>query len=171
MMACMTIGGLIVLILLAAAAPAHAQGNNLAQSMYVTMENSIRGEYESLLAGLSREGTEKIRELLKVLTYNKAAILAACAEEGDSGRSPGTRVPSSMNLMLNTCLEVRITQLNKFSQTLGYAEIFFPDRIASCGEQSRLRELEKILPPYDFLFLDEPKLYDLGHYNECLMKR
>ena len=34
-----------------------------------------------------------------------------------------------------------------------------------------LRELEKILPPYDFLFLDEPKLYDLGHYNECLMKR
>ena len=42
----------------------------------------------------------------------------------------------------------------------------------SAPEMAELKRLlEKILPPYDFLFLDEPKLYDLGHYNECLMKR
>ena len=46
---------------------------------------------------------------------------------------------------------------------------FFPARIEPCGEQSRLPEREKILAPYEFLQLDEPKLYDFARYNECLM--
>jgi hypothetical protein len=38
-----------------------------------------------------------------------------------------------------------------------------------CGETSRLPEHEKLLPPYQFLQLAEPKLYDFARYNQCLM--
>ena len=147
------------------------------QGTYATIENSIRAEYEAMLGALPREAPEeaigqieKNRSLLKMFAYNKAALFASCAAEADRERSPrAERVPASQNLMLRTCVEVKFDQLQKFTQRVAYADLFFPERIASCGEQSRLREDEKMLPPYSFLFLDEPRLYDFARYNECLM--
>ena len=51
-----------------------------------------------------------------------------------------------------------------------YALIFFPDRIERCGEASRLRDQETLFPPYGFLQLAEPRLYDFTRYNACLMR-
>ena len=70
---------------------------------------------------------------------------------------------------MTTCVEIKVGQLQKFSQLAAYADFFFPERIAPCGEQSRLPEQEKMLAPYAFLQIDEPKLYDFPRYNECLM--
>lgn len=158
------------------AGPAGAQ-DVILQGTYATIENSIRAEYEAMLAALPREAPEeaagqieKNRSLLKMFAYNKAALFASCAAEADRERSPrAERVPAARNLMLRTCVEVKIDQLQKFTQRVAYADLFFPERIASCGEQSRLREEERMLPPYSFLFLDEPRLYDFARYNECLM--
>ena len=75
------------------------------------------------------------------------------------------------NLVLTTCVDEKVGQLQKFSQLAAYADFFFPERIESCGKLSRSPEREKILRPYDFLVLDEPRLYDFVRYNECLMKK
>ena len=75
------------------------------------------------------------------------------------------------NLLLTTCVDDKVGQLQKFSQLAAYADFFFPERVESCGKQSRSPEREQILRPYDFLLLDEPRLYDFARYNECLMKK
>jgi hypothetical protein len=177
-MARRTVRALALTILLSAAAQARAQ-DDLVLRMYAASASGVRGEYEALMADMARgmqgqppDKIEKTRELLKVLSYNKAALFAGCAAEAEKDRSPAAdRVPSAMNLMLRTCVEIKIGQLNKFSQVVAYAEIFFPERISPCGERSRLREQEQMLRPYDFLLLDEAKLYDFARYNECLMTR
>jgi hypothetical protein len=169
---------LAVLLFLAAAVPAWAQ-DELLQQFYAGEQNSIRAEYESLLSelagatlGLPSARTEKTKERLKLLSYNKAALFAGCAADTERDRSSiSRRVPAENNLLLQTCVETKLGQLNKFSETVAYAEFFFPERIGPCGESSRLREQEKLLRPYDFLFLDEPRLYDFARYNDCLMKR
>ncbi len=47
---------------------------------------------------------------------------------------------------------MKFRELNKPSaNALSYASIFFPERIEPCGEASRLREQEKLFPPYEFL--------------------
>ncbi len=166
----------LLVAMLLAADPAHAQ-DAILQGTYATIENSIRAEYEGMLAALPREAPEeavgqieKNRSLLKMFAYNKAALFATCAAEAEQDRSPSAaRVPAAQNLMLRTCVEIKFDQLQKFTQRVAYADLFFPERIASCGEQSRLREEEKMLPPYGFLLLDEPRLYDFARYNECLM--
>jgi hypothetical protein len=110
------------------------------------------------------------REELKVLTYNKAVLFASCAVESDRERPPGaSRAPSASNLMMRTCVQIKFADMEKFSNRLAYAETFFPERIARCAEKVRVRKLEKLLPPYAFLEIAEPKLYDFARYNECLM--
>ncbi len=80
-------------------------------------------------------------------------------------------VPWQNNLLLTTCVDEKVGQLQKFSQLAAYADFFFPERIEECGERSRLPEREKVLPPYAFLLMEQPKLYDFARYNECLMKQ
>jgi hypothetical protein len=75
------------------------------------------------------------------------------------------------NLVLTTCVDDKVGQLQKFSQLAAYADFFFPERIEICGEQSRAPEHEQVLRPYGFLMLDDPRLYDFARYNECLMKQ
>lgn len=167
---------LMLLLLLAAAGPALAQ-DDMVQRIYASEENGIRAEYESFLSQLPPAPPEqsgqadKNKQLLKMISYNKAAMLAFCAVDAEKDRPPNAeRVPSEMNLMLRTCAEIKIGQLRKFSETVAYADLFFPERIAPCGERARLRDEEKLLRPYEFLFLDEPRLYDFALYNDCLMK-
>jgi hypothetical protein len=170
---------LLVLILLGAAV-ARAQQDELVQRIYASMEARIHAEYEFNLAGVTREllgsgaplsKIEPFKARMKVLAYNKAALFASCVAEGEKDRKPDAgRVPLDRNLMVTTCVEIKIGQLQKFSQMAAYADFFFPDRIASCGESSRVPEPERVLRPYGFLLLDEPKLYDFERYNDCLMK-
>jgi hypothetical protein len=165
-----------VLPLLLAAAPGHAQDDGV-RAIYTAMAPSVQQEYEGLLAAVARGATggpnanaPKTREMLKVLYYNKAVLFAFCVAEAEKVRSPrADRVPARDNLMLTTCVEEKFRELNKFSNTLSYAGVFFPDRIAPCGEKARLHDRETALPPYEFLHLDEPKLYDFARYNKCLM--
>jgi hypothetical protein len=169
-------GSALVIAMLLAAGAARAQDAVL-QGTYASIANSIRAEYEAMLVALPRDAPEeaagqieKNRSLLKMFAYNKAALFSSCAAEAERDRSPiAERVPAAQNLVLRTCVEIKLDQLQKFTQRVAYADLFFPERIAACGEQSRLREEEKMLPPYSFLFLDEPKLYDFARYNECLM--
>ncbi len=168
----------MLLATLLAAGPSRAQDAAL-QGIYASLQNNIRAEYEALLAGLPREAPEdasgaieKNKALLKMFAYNKAVLFATCAAETERDRSPGAnRVPAAQNLMLRTCVEIKLGQLQKFTQRVAYADLFFPERVAACGERARLPEQEKVLRPYSFLFLDEPKLYDFVQYNECLMTK
>ena len=97
-------------------------------------------------------------------------MFALCAADAERARAPGTpSIRAGQNLMLGTCVEVKFDQLRKFTNLLSYAAMFFPDRIAPCGERSRLPDLEKALPPYDFIELKEPRLYDFERFSNCLM--
>jgi hypothetical protein len=173
---------LIALMLLAACGTASAQTNDqdeAVRAVYASIANDIRREYDAVLGVVSRKEAdsstgrfEKMREVVRMMYYNKAALFSNCAAEAEQYRAPGVpRVPASQNLVLSTCLEEKLGELNKFSNMLGYATTFFPDRIEQCGEASRLRDWEKLLPPYEFLQLAEPKLYDFTRYNVCLMKK
>jgi len=173
---------LTVLVLLALAATARGGQDRVqdevTQGIYASIENDIHREYDAVLGVVSRKETdnptgrfEKMRENVKLMYYNKAVLFSNCVAEAEQYRSLGApRVPAGQNLVLTTCVEEKLGQMNKFSNMLGYATMFFPDRIERCGEASRLREQEKLLPPYGFLQLAEPKLYDFPHYNECLLK-
>jgi hypothetical protein len=169
---------LLFLVLVVTAGPARAQ-DDILQLTYAAVEQRTRAEYEFTIRGIAREllrsgapysKSVPIRERMKMLSYNRAALFAFCAAEADAARAPGAaRVPFQNNLLMTTCVEIKVGQLQKFSQLASYADFFFPARIEPCGEQSRLPEREKILAPYAFLQLDEPKLYDFARYNECLM--
>ena len=170
---------LMFFILVAVAGAARAQDDTALRAAYAAAESGVRAQYEALLAQMAQapgqppEGwAEKTKALMKMLSYNQAATFAFCVAESERDHSPAApRVPSAENIVLRTCVEIKMTQLNKFSERVGYAEMFFPERIGRCGEASRLRDQETVLKPYEFLFLDEPKLYDFGRYNECLMKQ
>ena len=69
----------------------------------------------------------------------QGALFAFCAAEAERDRAPGAaRVPAENNLMLTTCVEIKLGAIAKFTQLAAYADFFFPERIESCGEQSRL---------------------------------
>jgi hypothetical protein len=167
---------LALLILAAIAGPALGQ-DQLPQDIYASMEGSVRREYDELMQAIARgEGgprasSEKMQQMLKVMYHNKAVLFASCTAEAERVRSPqAPRVPAGQNLMLTTCVEEKFAELNKFSNVRSYALTFFPDRIERCGEASRLRDQEPLFPPYGFLQLSEPRLYDFTRYNACLMQ-
>jgi hypothetical protein len=170
----------LVFLLLAAAAPVRADdAADTLRGFYVSIEEGVHREYGGLIDAIERgetggpsAGSETTRAMLKMLYYNKAVLFASCAAEAEqSHASAAARVPAENNLELTTCVEVRFGELNKFSNLVGYAGMFFPERIERCGEASRLRNKEKALAPYAFLELAEPKLYDFTRYNACLMKQ
>jgi hypothetical protein len=179
---------LIFLLLLAAASQTRAQDRaqdadqaEAVQRVYAAMQPRIQAEYEFHLAGVARQvlrsGTpaskiEFFQRRLKLLAYNRAVLVAYCIVDAERDRPPNALpVPMEQNLMLTTCVDEKVGQLQKFSQLAAYADFFFPERIESCGKQSRSPEREQILRPYDFLSLEEPWLYDFARYNECLMKK
>lgn len=166
--------GCCTLILLWFVARGLAAQDEIELGVYASIEQSIRAEYEGMLARWAHRpdnnSTEKTTEFidhLKMIFYNKAALYAVCAGEADHDRPPD--LPPSMNPALRSCVEGRLDQLQKLIQTWEYVKTFFPERIGPCGERSRLLEQEKLLRPYSFLHLAEPKLYDLSRYSACLM--
>jgi len=171
---------LTVVMLLAACGAALAQTSDedsAVQAVYASIENSIHREYDAVLRVVSRKEAEtpagrfeKMRDVVRTMYYNKAAMFATCAAEAEQYRAPGApRVPARNNLFLNTCMEEKSRRLDKFTNMFSYATTFFPDRIERCGEASRLREQEQLMPPYEFLKFAAPKLYDFARYNVCLM--
>src|SRR5882757_4848167 len=170
----------VFLLLLAAASQARGQ-DDAVERVYAAMEPRIRAEYEFHLAGVARQvlgsgapasKIELFQKRLKVLAYNRAVLVAYCIADAERDRpSNAAPVPMEQNLVLTTCVDDKVAQLQKFSQLAAYADFFFPERIESCGVQSRSPEREQVLRPYGFLSLDEPRLYDFARYNECLMKR
>ena len=152
------------------------------QRAYAAVEERTQAEYEFNMAGITRQLLRSgapvskiapIKERMKMLSYNRAALFAFLRRRGREGTRTQRRAAfrSENNLVMTTCVEIKVGHLQKFSQLAAYADFFFPERIASCGEQSRLPEQEKVLAPYAFLQIDEPKLYDFARYNECLMTR
>jgi hypothetical protein len=170
---------LLFSILLSAAGQARADDDEVARRVYAAVAERTQAEYEFNMAGITRQllgsgapvsRLAPIRDRMKMLSYNRAALFAFCAAEAEKNRPPGAEpVPFENNLLLTTCVEIKVGQLQKFSQLAAYADLFFPERIAPCGEQSRLPGQEKVLAPYPFLQIDEAKLYDFAHYNDCLM--
>lgn len=173
---------LALLILLGAMASAHAQNDadmeDFARNAYANMEDSIHREYTFMVMSLPVHATGRaaskvatMREALKMLTYNRAALFAFCAADAERARPPNApRIPAQRNLLLTTCVEQKSAELNDFNNKVSYAGIFFPERITRCEEAARLRDREKLLPPYAFLEMDEPRLYDFARYNRCLMQ-
>ena len=179
---------LIVLLLLAAAGQTRAQDqikdradDETVRRAYAAIQPRIQAEYEFHLAGMARQvlrsGTpasriEVFQRRLKLLAYNRAVLVAYCIADAERDRPPNApHVPMERNLVLTTCVDDKVGQLQKFSQLAAYADFFFPERIEICGEQSRAPEHEQVLRPYGFLMLDDPRLYDFARYNECLMKQ
>lgn len=173
-------GFLILAAMLAAAGQARAQ-DEAVQRAYAAIAERTQAEYEYNMAGITRQllraggavgKLAPIRERTKMLTYNRSVLFALCAAEAEKERMPGAPpVSPERNLVLTTCVDVKIGHLSKFAQLAAYADFFFPERIAPCGEESRLPNQDKMPAPYPFLQIDEPKLYDFPHYNECLMRR
>jgi hypothetical protein len=170
----------VSLLLLAAASPLLAQ-EDAVQRVYAAMEPRMRAEYEFQMRGIaqqvlaSRTPASKIeifQRRVKLLTYNRAVLVSYCVAEAEQIRSPAAPpVPWEQNLVLTTCVEKEVGQLQKFSQLSAYADFFFPERIETCGETVRLPEREKEMKPYGFLLMDQAKLYDFARYNECLMQQ
>ena len=170
-----------LLILLAPILPSHAQqvDEEALQRAYRALEPRMRAEYEHHLRGIAEQvlssgapasKIEFFQQRLKLLTHNRAAIVAYCIAETEQDRPPtATPVPLSQNLVLITCVEEKVGQLQKFQDRSAFADLFFPERVEACGERARLPEREKVLKPYSFLTLDQSKLYDFGRYNACLM--
>jgi hypothetical protein len=158
----------------------HASDDEV-RSAYDRIAPRIHAEYNAQFQGMARgvmasgapaSKIELFQKRLKMLAYNRAALVAGCIADAEHNRPPtATPVPMQNNLMLTTCVGDKVRQLQKFSDLVAYADFFFPERIETCGEQVRLPEREKVLRPYDFLQLDAPKLYDFARYSECLMKR
>ena len=170
----------MLFVLFAAAGQAAAQDETV-QRVYAAMEPRIRAEYEFHLAGIARQvlssgapasKIELFQKRLKLLSYNRAVLVTFCVADAEKDRPPtALAVPMENNLVLTTCVEEKVGQLQKFSQLSAYADFFFPERVEECGERVRTPEREQVLRPYAFLWLDQPKLYDFTRYNECLMTR
>jgi hypothetical protein len=176
----------VLLVLLAAMTPLRAQ-EGTEQEIYAQIEPGARREYEALVANITRSAlhdpnidwrdrrklldrVEEEKERLKVMTYNKASLFAHCAAEAQQGRKPGApRVAPQQNLVLQSCLEIKLSQITKYANVSNYAGVFFPERIAPCGERARLREREQQFRPFAFLQLSSPKLYDFELYTKCMM--
>jgi hypothetical protein len=171
-----------LLMLLSAAAPACAEErmthDGLVRIIYNGMADSVRDQYDSALlnvpkfnSGESAAKVQGLRQSLKILFYNKAALFAFCAADAEEGRPPDApRVPARENPALTKCVEQSFAALSDFTNKLNYAGVFFPERIVRCGEESRLPDRERLLRPYEFIGLDKPRLYDFSRYNECLMQ-
>ena len=166
---------LLLLLLTAFAGPAFGQ-DDLTQEIYASVEGIIRREYDVTMQMFARRGTgqpnfEAARQNIKVMFHNRAVLFASCVGEAERGRSLQVRrVPAEYNLILTSCVDDKFADLNKFINLRSYALVFFPDRVDSCREASRLRDLETLYPPYDFLDLPESLLYDFRRLNECLMR-
>jgi hypothetical protein len=174
----------LVPLMLSAAGWAHAQDRNdaaelgdLARGAYASVEKSIRVEYDNAMAGLARDSAvrppneiENAKEILKFISYNKAAIFAYCFAETRRDHPPlNSRLRSESNIFLTTCVEGRFADLRRYTGVRPYVVTFFPDRVMPCEGQSRLKEREALLPPYPFLRIERPRLYDFAEFNRCLM--
>jgi len=172
---------LMALLLFAISAQVRAENDlgydEFARTIYAGMEQSIHREYDAAVMKIPRGATgaplptaDKVRTALKVLYYNKAALFAFCAADAERAHAPGAvRVPAESNIVLTSCVETKFGELNDFTNKLNFAGVFFPERIVRCGEASRLPGHEQLLPPYEFLHLEKPRLYDFPHYSRCLM--
>jgi hypothetical protein len=182
----MKIFGALIILLALAVTPTWAQ-DDFAKEIYAEIGNSVRAEYETMLAAIARDSltnpprdevsriqrageVEKEKRRVKLLTYNKAALFAGCAAEAARAREPGApRLRGDQDPVLRACLEFKFDQLRKFANISSYAELFFPQRIAPCEQSTHLPEVEKALPPYEFLEMNEPRIYDLERYVDCVM--
>lgn len=168
------IRGLLILFLMVPAGASHGQDEVL-RRIYTDLEGNIRADYEALLVRMVVPGVplvrdEKDKEALKLISYNKAVAFASCMVESEQVRSPAARrVPASENIVLRTCIEIKFAEMDKLDNRLAYAKRFFPDRLDRCEAAARLPSLERQLPPYRFLEIAEPKVYDFARYNQCLM--
>ncbi len=170
----------VVVALFAVAGSAWAQTDRL-QTIYAGLADNIHKEYQLHVNQAVRQliisngpmaKIEPVKHRLKLLSYNKAVLIASCIADGDKDRAPDTpAIPLRQNLMINTCIDIKLKQMQKFSDRAAYADFFFPERIESCGESSRLPELEKVFRPYDFLELGGAMLLDFVRYTDCLMTR
>jgi hypothetical protein len=170
----------IVLVVLAVASAAQAQVDKM-QAIYAGLADSIRNEYQLhvnqamrqlIVSGAPMTKMEPVKQRLKLLSYNKAVLIASCIADADKERAPDApAIPLRQNLVITTCVDIRLKQMQKFSDRAAYADFFFPERIATCGESSRLPEIEKVFRPYDFLELGDAKVFDFVRYTDCLMPR
>ena len=119
-----------------------------------------------IVSGAPMTKMPPVKERLKLLSYNKAVLIASCIADADKDRAPDApAIPLRQNLVITTCIDIKLKQMQKFSDRVAYADFFFPERIESCGESSRLPEIEKVFRPYDFLELSEAKLFDFVRYR------
>jgi hypothetical protein len=138
-----------LLMLLSAAAPACAEErmthDDLVRIIYNGMADSVRDQYDSALlnvpkfnSGESAAKVQGLRQSLKILFYNKAALFAFCAADAEGGRPPDApRVPARENPALTKCVEQSFAALSDFTNKLNYAGVFFSRRGLCAAARSR----------------------------------
>jgi len=173
----------ILMILVFAANLAHAQGGSrddeeaLQRGVYASIEGSVRREVERQLMVLSYNARHQTPEqvvratnIIKFIAYNRAAIYVSCVVEAQSDRPlRDFRIGEPLQRLAGLCLDEKMQQLKRFTQVIEFVGLFGADRIPDCEQRARLPELERVLQPYEFLEMDNGRLYDFADYNKCLM--
>ncbi|MBM3531322.1 MAG: hypothetical protein FJX62_24880 [Alphaproteobacteria bacterium] len=157
--------------------PEHPALDDEVRKAYASVEPSIRVEFHNAMAGLARDAAvrppadiESATNILKFISYNKAAIFAYCFAETRRDHPPkNPRGRSEANIFLTTCVDGQFAELRRYTGVRPYVMTFFPERVMACEQQARLQSREALLRPYDFLALDRPRLYDFAKFNRCLM--
>jgi hypothetical protein len=173
---------LLIAFLLIVSGPSEAQTSSadadaMERAIYDAIADVVRAEFEQQMAMLARtapprspEGDAKAQDIIKFIAYNKAAIYVHCVVESQRDRDPGNyRVGQRLQRLADLCLGERITELQRFTQLIEFVGLFGADRIPDCERKARLPDREQVLPPYEFLVLSDPRLYNFAVFNRCLM--
>jgi hypothetical protein len=169
---------LAVLICVQARAQDGPEGDEAFQrGVYASIEGPVRQEVAMQLAMLARNAGHQTPEqvvratnIIKFIAYNRAAIYVSCIVEVQRDRRLGNyRMGDTLQRFTGLCLDDKMKHLQRFTQLIEFVGLFGADRIPDCEQRARLPELERVLQAYEFLEMENGRLYDFAEYNKCLM--
>lgn len=155
---------------------------SLAEQVYKDKEAAIRADWRKApeFARLERERRAKAGERLpstseqeegmkglKTVLYNKAVIMAICAEDAVMKSKGNEAAFAAENA---ACFKEKIGELDKFTKLGAYSAAIGDRKLASCEMTSRDYANELRFPPYDFLSDGKGMmLFNFKAFNDCLL--
>src|SRR5262249_45402674 len=145
-----------------------ANTDAMGRDIFIAIADVVRAEFEQQMDMLARaaptlspQAHAKTEDIIKFLAYNKAAIYVGCVVQSQSDRDPGDyRMGVPLRRLADLCLGERVAELQRFTQLIEFVGLFGAERIPDCESKARLPERERLLQPYDFLALGDPRLYN-----------
>jgi hypothetical protein len=150
----------------------------LERSYFASIENDIKEEFERGVADVEQNtGNSSKQELdaalaaMKMLSYNKANIHAACMGEAVRSKTP-TETLDNVATHYKSCVVGRLGEMLVFyTLATSSGRPFIGKGEGRCETKARLFERERLLPPYEFLKGDGVALLDFRVLNQCLKSK